>query len=180
MILEPIIYALRERCLSFGGRVAGLAEYEGLTERSALKTPSAYVVPLEDDPGPCKGTLSTYHQVIQDQVAVIAVLNNSDRRGQEAAHDVYRIRTELWTALLGWEPTERHSPCVYTGGQLVTMTPAFVLWKYTFSTEVELTEADTFHGNDLSRLTPLDAVDVRLKSHESHDTVSFLSIPLSR
>lgn len=181
MNLSPIILALRERCPSFGGRVAGLAEYDSLTERANMTLPAAYVVPLADDPSPPESTANAYRQILQDNFGVIVVLANQDRRGQAAYDQVHMMRAELWAALLGWEPSDEHGPCHYEGGEIVAMTRSFLVWKYEFSAETEISDADTMHGATLAALPQIEAVQITVEidteSNDQPEAGATISIP---
>ena len=81
MILDPIISALRKRCKTLDGRVAGAAQWAGLTEDENPALPAAYVVPLREDAGPNESQVS-YYQTITNTFGVILlvqILTSVDR-----------------------------------------------------------------------------------------------------
>ncbi|RTY53641.1 hypothetical protein EKL29_21220 [Pantoea sp. YU22] len=159
MKLSLIIDALRQRAPSFGGRVAGAAEFQALGENSRLQLPAAYVVPTSDLPGE-QESKTDYYQMLTENFAVIVALDNRrDPRGQEAIFDaVDSIRNELWRSLLGWEPTENHYPITYKGGEVLEMDRAVLYYQFDFSSDIEIQEADTWQERELNELQPLKSV----------------------
>lgn len=159
MKLSLIIEALRERAKSFGGRVAGAAEFQALDANAKMTLPAAYVIPTGDTAGP-QESQTDYYQVINEGFAVVVVLDNRrDLRGQMAAFDaVDTIRREIFLALLGWEPDDDTHAISYDGGQVVDMNRAALYYQFDFVAERELTDEDTRHGVDIDSLEPLKTV----------------------
>ena len=146
MDIDLIIAALKGRCLSFGERVAGAAEYKRLAESSNLVMPAAYVIPLDDSAGEQQSE-NSYRQQITDAVAVVVVLSNTaDERGQTPLATVRSIRKELWKALLGWKPDVEHGPIQYEGGQLLDLDRARMYYQFEFSAGIELDQSDTYQA----------------------------------
>lgn len=174
MKLEPIIQALRLRCPSFVGRVAGAAEWRGLPEKAALPVPAAFVVPLDDNPDDNRSKTG-YQQVVRETVAVIVALSNeSDERGQGATVEMHDIRAELWRALLGWEPAEDYDGLQYEGGQLLAMDRARIWFQFEFSAEMEIGGTDlgnpeTWQAQELAALPALEEVKFTLDAIDPRD-----------
>lgn len=171
MDIELIIAALKERCVSFGGRISGAAEYKRLPETANLAVPAAYVIPLDDNPEQVQGH-NGYRQVVRDSVAVVVVLSNAvDERGQGSITSVRAIRSELWAALLGWEPDADHGRIEYEGGQLLDLDRARLYYQFEFAAETEITEADTWHASRNSALPALTKVGLTVNVPGSPNTV---------
>jgi len=153
MKLSNVIAALRTRCPSFEGRIAGAAEFKALSENGKMRLPAAYVIPTEDAAAEQK-SLTDYWQNVTEGFAVVVVLDNTrDQRGQAASYDaVHDIRAELWKALLGWQPEENGGPVYYAGGQLLDMDRARLYYQFEFSMLLEITEDDTRQQQDLNTL----------------------------
>ena len=82
-MIDAIITALRARATSFGGRVAGAAEYKRLPEAANLIMPAAYVIPMDEDAGE-QGDQRRKGEV---HVHGGSGVMGSGRRGRSAAHD---------------------------------------------------------------------------------------------
>lgn len=174
MKIEPIVQALRLRCPSFGGRVAGAAEFRGLPEKAALPVPAGFVVPLDDNPEDNRSNVG-YRQAVRERFAVIVALSNSaDERGQGAAADVHDIRAELWRALLGWPPAEDYDGLQYDGRQLLAMDRARIWFQFEFSAEMEIGSDDignpeTWQALELAALPALEEVKFTLDAIDPRD-----------
>ncbi|WP_049687897.1 phage tail terminator protein, partial [Yersinia aldovae] len=143
MRLSLVIAALRLRCPTFNGRVAGAAEYGLLTENSKMALPSAWVIPTNDTVGEQRSQ-TDYWQIVTDGFAVVVVMDNSaDQRGQKAAFDaVHDLRAELFKALLGWQPEPCYDAIQYDGGNLLDTNRAHLYYQYDFSAKMEINEED--------------------------------------
>lgn len=143
-MIDVIIAALRARATSFGGRIAGAAEYKRLPETANLTVPAAYIIPMDDEAGG-QESKNGYQQTVRDSFAVVVVLSNTpDERGQSSITSTLAIRAELWAALLAWAPDASHGPIVYEGGQLLDLDRARLYYQFEFSAETEILEEDTW------------------------------------
>lgn len=86
MTLDPIIKALRVRCPTFGTRVAGAAQWAGLTEDESPPLPAAYVVPLREDAGSMDDAVG-YYQVVTNTFGVILSSRTSQTSEGRTRHD---------------------------------------------------------------------------------------------
>lgn len=171
MDLNAIIAALKARCPSFGGRVAGAAEYKRLPEAANLVMPAAYVVPADDQAENVQST-NGYRQLVTDSIFIVVVLSNTaDERGQSTITEVNAIRAELWAALLGWEPDADHSRLEYEGGNLLDLDRARLYYQFEFSAETEIAEADTWQGDSNAALPAFTEVGLTVNVPGSPDTV---------
>ena len=164
MKLDPIIFALRMRCPVLENRVAGAAEWAGLTEDEDPQTPAAYVIPLREEAGENDSAVG-YYQVITNHFAVIVLLSNvRDERGQCAYERLDEVRTEILRGILSWqqEPRDEHSEIVYRGGELIHMDDYRLCFQYDFSFETYLGTEDTWQGVELDSLEPIEGADVRV------------------
>lgn len=176
MDIALIIAALKARCASFGGRVAGAAEYKRLPETANLDMPAAYVIPLDENPEQAQSQ-NGYRQVVRDSVAVVVVLaNTADERGQGSITSVRAIRAELWAALLGWEPDADHGRIEYEGGQLLDLDRARLYYQFEFAAETEIVEADTWQGDSNAALPAFTDLGLTVNVPGSPDTVEATAV----
>lgn len=176
MDIALIIAALKVRCASFGGRVAGAAEYKRLPETSNLDMPAAYVIPLDENPDAVQSH-NGYRQVVRDSVAVVVVLaNTADERGQGSIISVRAIRAELWAALLGWEPDTDHGRIEYEGGQLLDLDRARLYYQFEFGADTEITEADTWQGDSNAALPAFTNLGLTVNVPGSPSTVEATAV----
>lgn len=115
MKLKPVIDRLKASAPTFGGRVAGTAEFAIASQADELAVPHAFVVPL----GEVVADNATMNMVVQPVTdvfgVIVAVSNLGDDRGQAASEQLDDLRTELHVALLGWEPSAEHGHSEYRG-----------------------------------------------------------------
>jgi len=163
MNLDLIIAALRLRCPSFAGRIAGAAQFQLLSEKTNLLVPCAYVIPLDDNPDENRSATG-YRQRITDAFAVIVALGNTaDERGQGAATAVHALRRELWKALLGWQINDDYDGIEYGGGNLLGLDRARLWYQFEFSAAFEIgsddtADPDTWQAIDLAALPALTEI----------------------
>lgn len=163
MNIDLIIAALRLRCPSFAGRVAGAAQFQLLSEKTNLLVPCAYVIPLDDNPEENRSATG-YRQRITDAFAVIVAFSNvADERGQGAATAVHAVRRELWKALLGWQVSDDCDGIEYGGGNLLSLDRARLWYQFEFSAAFEIgsdevTDPETWQAIDLAALPALTEI----------------------
>lgn len=174
MNLDLVIQALRLRCPSFDGRVAGAAQFKLLPEAAALAVPAAFVVPLDDGAEPNRSA-NGYRQSVRDSFAVIlALANTADERGQASAGSVHTLRKELWRALLGWQPEADYDGIVYESGQLLAIDRARLWYQFEFSAGFEIGSDDigtveTWQAQELAALPLLGEVKFTLDAYDPAD-----------
>lgn len=172
MNLTPIIEALRQRCPSFESRIAGAAEWAGLTIEQAPAMPAAYVVPLREDASENQSA-NGYYQTITETFGVIVLVSNiADGRGQGATASLHSLRPELCKALLSWhqEPKDESSEIVYEGGSLLYMDDARLAFQFEFSYETYLDTSDTYQQTEVDELPEFDGMDVDVDQIEPSAT----------
>lgn len=163
MNIDHIIAALRQRCPSFAGRVAGAAQFQMLPATTNLQVPAAYVIPLDDNPEDNRSATG-YRQRIADAFAVIVALSNTaDERGQAAVGSVHAIRRELFKALLGWQVSDDYDGIEYDGGNLLSLDRARLWYQFEFSAAFEvgsddITAPETWQAIDLAALPALTEI----------------------
>lgn len=161
MEIEIIIQALRERCPIFSGRVGGGAQLKMLPENSSLPVPSAFVVPLDDNPAPSQ-SLNVIRQPLVDSFAVVVALSNAaDERGQGCVSLVNSVRVELWGALLGWCPSDEYEGIIYEGGSVIVMDRARLWYQFEFSSATEIGPELSWQETELIGLPHFDGANFR-------------------
>lgn len=149
MKLSNIVQTLRQLSPSFEGRVGGAAEFSVIKDAAFLKLPAAYVVPL-DDRAEDNQSQTDYWQDVTEGFGVIVVLKPLDERGQHEAYDIVEdIKTELWRALLGYEPSPAHYPIQYDGGDLLDLDRGRIFYQFNFSAVREVGFENTRQYFDL-------------------------------
>lgn len=152
MKLSHIVHTLRHFSPSFEGRVGGAAEFSAIKDTAFLKLPAAYVVPLDDRAEDNKSQ-TDYWQNVTEGFGVIVVLKPLDERGQHEAYDIVEnIKTELWRALLGYEPSPVHYPIQYDGGDLLDLDRGRIFYQFNFSSVREVGFDDTRQYFDLNAI----------------------------
>ena len=183
MNLNLVIAQLRTYCPSFAGRVAGSARFKRLDETTTLSVPAAYVIPLDDNPGD-RMSLNDVRQSLTESFAVIVVLSNTpDERGQAAvnsAHDT--IRTELWHALLGWQPdalgaASNYRGIEYQGGNLLDLDRARLWYQFDFGAYMEISPEDGWQGIELTALPHYDGDKITVNNDPSGVPNFVVTIP---
>lgn len=174
MNLDTVVQALRLRCPSFSGRIAGAAQFKALPEAAALAVPAGFVIPLDDAVEPNRSQ-NGYRQPVRDSFAVVVALSNTaDERGQAAANTVHTLRAELWKALLGWQPEADYDGIVYEGGQLLAMDRARLWYQFEFSAGFEIGSDDignveTWQAQELAALPMLEEIKFTLDAYDPAD-----------
>lgn len=170
MDINAIIEALKTRTVAtFGGRIAGAAEYKRLPETANLVMPAAYVIPLDDTAEP-QGSENGYSQIVRDGFAIVVVVSNAaDERGQASYTSVATIRAALWAALLAWKPDAVHGPIEYEGGSLLDMDRARLYYQFEFSAATEIVEADTWQATANAALGPFQTLHIDVDAVDPFD-----------
>jgi hypothetical protein len=174
MDLTNIIEALKVRCPSFGAapnrRFAGAAEFALLEETQSMEFPSAYVVPLDDEPGD-QTSSNGYKQEVRDMFGIIVVFNNKvDERGQTSIAVVRNhIRKELFRAILAWSPDEEHDRIQYEGGSLLSVNRAHLYYQFEFSASTVFQEADTWQAVYNAALPEFKRMGIKLDAIDPYD-----------
>lgn len=169
MDISLVIAALKERCTSFGGRVAGAAEYKRIAESAQLTVPAAYVIPMDDEAGENQ-TLNGYRQDITDVIAVIVVLSNTvDELGNVSINTVRLMRAELCRALAGWPPDAEHERLIYEGGHLLELNRVLLSYQFEFSAITQISEADTWQGISNAALPAFTSIKIDVDAIDPRD-----------
>lgn len=142
MNIGAVVLQIRAANTRFVNRVAGSAELM-LAQDYPLKDETAFVVQVADScpPNQIEGAIS---QKLTERVAVIVALKNDTQKkdllGFEAYSEVDTVRTELFTALLGWTPPGAETLMYYAGGRLVSLDTAWLWYQFEFETATRLQE----------------------------------------
>lgn len=161
MQLEIIIQALRERCPSLAGRVGGAAQFRLLPENASLPVPCAYVIPLDDNPGEARSQNAVRQPLTDSFAVVVALSNTADERGQTGMQSVRAMRSELWAALLGWQPSDEYDGITYEGGSVVALDRARLWYQFDFGAAMEIGPEDGWQDRALVGLPHFDGVNFR-------------------
>lgn len=169
MQLDPIIQALRARCPVFSNRVAGAADFKMLEESTNLAVPSAFVIPLDDNPEDNTSGNSIRQSLTDSFAVIVAISNTADEKGQGATATVHTLRIALWAALLGWQPGADYDGITYQGGQLLRITRARLWYQFEFGAAMEIGSSDGYQATELASLPHFDGATVQLDAAEPRD-----------
>ena len=165
MNLNLIIDQLRQYCPSFGGRIAGAAEYKGLTENANLKLPSAYIIYMDDEVGELLSLNGVYQELTEAFAVIVCVSNVPNERGQSAVNTAHQdIRAELWRALLGFQPDKTiYNGVFYQGSNLIPTKDRARLWmRFDFAATMQIGPEDGWQAVDLAALPHFDGMNVKV------------------
>lgn len=179
MNLDDVVMQLRNYAPMFEGRVGGAADFAaGIEPVSTVKSPAAFVLPLEDavdtigDPS----VPGLYQDVTQRIGVVVQLSNAADRRGQASAWSVAAARSQVFRAILNWRPgvtvdggpspdgaiadgeIASASGFLYAGGSLLVFDRARLYWQFEFTLAGTITDSDGFRVAGHA----LDAIDARV------------------
>jgi hypothetical protein len=169
MNLPLIIAHMRQRVPVFSGRVAGAARFEILPEVDNLLVPAAYVIPTDEEPLEQDSQNGYRQQVREGFAVVVAVSNETDERGQQAATDLHAIRAARFLALLGFQPAEDYGAIQFEGGQLLHLDRKRMYYQYSFSAGFELDTSDTWIDVRDSELPDFEGVDMTVDAIDPFD-----------
>lgn len=161
MQIEIIIQALRERCPSFAGRIGGAAGFKELEESTSLPVPSAFVIPIDDNPKDSKAINSVRQELTDSFAVIVAISNTVDERGQAAFRSVRDLRAEIWAALLGWRPDLSYNGITYEGGTLLRMNRARLWYQFEFGADMEIGPEDGWQDTELAGLPHFDVANFK-------------------
>lgn len=161
MKLTQIIEEIKANCPTFEQRAAGAAEYANLRNRSNLRVPASYVVPMDENASEM-GNGSGYRQILTEGFSVIVVISNlADERGQQAVNQLHDLRAELWAALLGFE-MDGYDPITYSGGNLLHVDRSRLDYQFDFNADYHIDISDTRTWLDHEALPAFESVTVEL------------------
>lgn len=158
--LATIIQAIRQKAPSFAGRVAGAAEFQAAMDTEALQLPAAWVVPMADEAEILAQNVALI-RLTERFAVMVGVSNIADERGQTARGGIAALRTEIWRAILGWQPTADDGPIQYEGGDLLAMDRARMFYRLDFSMASE-GEIPSRQADDLAALGDLEEVRIKM------------------
>jgi hypothetical protein len=145
MDLDLVISHLRANA-PFFLLVGGAADYQaGLKTVTFTALPSAFVLPLEDDPENTNDMGGSYHQFITEKIGVVVEIDNTaDRRGQGASSQMGAARAALFAALLKWlpDPDNQERGFEYDKGGLLDFDRARLWWQFDFRIRTLISDAD--------------------------------------
>ncbi len=135
LLFDPqwIIDRLKDRVPALkwiGGAADFAAAAEGLKQ-----SPAAIVLPsAERATGSSTGTLVTSQLNTARFAVAMAVQNLRDSRGEAAHADLRTLRTDIMTALHGWQPNADFDPIEFGGGRLLQLNNQVLWWQDDFLT----------------------------------------------
>lgn len=162
MDLDIVITALRLRCPSYSSRIAGAARFQILPEASKLAVPQAFVIPLDDSPSESRANNAQRQSMTDSFAVIVAISNVPDEKGQAATATVRTQRTELWKALLGWQPTDEYNGINYEGGHLLQIDRARLWYQFEFGADMEIGPTDGYEETALAGLPAFEGATINV------------------
>jgi len=178
--LDLIIAQMRAFCPTFGERIAGAADFAKVQENTALLSPCAFVIPLDDSPAESMAQNAVRQPIDETFGVVVALDNRSDERGQASGIEIHDVRAELWKALLGWRPEKRYNGIAYEGGSLMSIDRARLWWRFEFSAGMELNPKDGYEEGALQALPAFHGANLRFVIAEPGDGQIQHDVPVPR
>lgn len=140
MNLGAVILQLRAAGTSFGNRIGGSAEF-AIASEMPLEQEYAFVLQVGESCAPNQYD-SAINQKLVERVSVVVVLFNDSSKLEQAGFTAYSrlasVRTELFTALLGWQPPDAESLMYYAGGKLMEVNRAWLWYSFEFEASSRL------------------------------------------
>lgn len=177
--ISDYIQAIRERCPSFKGRVAGASAWaiDSLVKVEAPDLPAAYVV-LENEQGGEYSLNGEYLQNVDVSLAVIvqvANTNNEELRGQGDLEQIDKIRGELFRAILFWSPDPKQlEKLAYDGAEVIYLDPERMAYRFDFKTRYRLDYSDTYQKSLYESYPAFKENDLELKQDGLSEKIKVL------
>lgn len=106
-----------------------------LSQTTTLSFPLAFVLTVGELGAADYGMVgSTGQRRIQRVAVVLAVRNVRDATGGEIKADIEALRSQVDTALFGWQPSPEHEPLVFRHGALLEFKDATLWWQDEYET----------------------------------------------
>lgn len=167
MKLSPIVKQIRQYVPIFNGRVAASLNYELGAESTQMPRPCAYVSfdSSEFEQSPRNGL------AIQDETDRFSVFveidgKKGDERGQSVADILDTIRSQLFVALVGYEPGAEYEPIQVSAISVFSGNRALIVYRFEFSVGRRVGRAnktqpaETWQEAYLDGLKPLEGMDI--------------------
>lgn len=141
MNLGEMVLHLRAAGTRFGNHITGSAEL-ALAKEFPVKKEIAFVIPLADAATPNTDD-SGINQTLTERVAVVTVLANDNSKKDLLGFTAYdnlvdTVRSELFSALLGWQPSTAESLMTYANGSVIAFDRAWLWYQYEFEVDTRL------------------------------------------
>jgi hypothetical protein len=116
--------------------VKGAADFGAAGANGVKQLPSAFVVPLAETPGEQQLASMATQQSVRALFGVIfAAQNLRDARGEKALDSIIALRTAVFTAVYGWQPSADFDPCEFAGGRILQLDNQVLWWQDDFVTQ---------------------------------------------
>ena len=144
MKIGPIVLKLRLAETQFGNKIAGAAELD-YALRGTLQEEMAFVIQLAEAASPNELDAGI-NQKVTESFGVIVMLNNAtsdkDKTGLTAYDSLYDVRTQLFSALLGWQIPGTEDLVSYAGGSILGINRAQFWYQFEFKTVTRIDDDD--------------------------------------
>jgi len=144
MKIGPIVLKIRLAETRFTNNVFGAAEL-AMAQEYTLLPESAFVIPLSETTKP--NNMDTgINQVITERFAVVVALDNgssdSDKVGLKAYDVLNDVRSEIFSAVLGWQIDGAESVISYAGGRIAQINRVYLWYQFEFLYDTRIDDDD--------------------------------------
>lgn len=183
MQIGPIVLKLRLAETRFENRISGAAQLAQALEYT-LKKETAFVIQLNEIAN--ANTLdNSISQKINEQFGVIVALDNGssdrDKTGLISYDKLADVRTEIFSAILGWQIPGTESLVSYAGGRVAGLNRAYLWYQFEFLTETRIDDDDGVDvgADDLGMFNSIYAQWILAPSVKSEAVKGVTALPIS-
>lgn len=139
MNLSPVVTRIRAQTGTTFRDVGSAADLQAVLSAGVPSTPSAYVIPLEENAGEPYLVSGTAQRVTQT-FGVLLVLRSAREgvRGGGVVEDLNALRSAVQAALHGWQISSAYEPCTFQRGELSSFETGAMSWLDTWQTATEM------------------------------------------
>lgn len=135
MISAAIVEHLRETIdTTVLRRIEGALDFAGLKPTAPPQAPSAFVIPVTESARPNSLTTGVAQMVSVTIAVLIVVKAVNDPAGRRNVDAFDGPRQAVRGALLGWPPSEAHTPLEYARGRMDLIGDGLAWWRDEFTT----------------------------------------------
>lgn len=133
MNTAPWIARLQAQCPGF--RFIGGALDLSETTLQAVQLPAAFVIPVSET-GAALSLDGQYNAPAQSWAVALVIKPMRTKASADQSEELDTLRTQVKTALQGWQASPRHAPSQFDAGELDSMEAAALIWIDQYTTRV--------------------------------------------
>ena len=135
MMIAAVTARLEARISELQHRVEGAAKFAELMKRGdpPVRSVSAFVLPLGITGRPGDAASGAFTQIIRETVAVVLIVQSTDRTGERAIDKIDEFVNEVIAAIAGWAPDNQVGVFELARGQLINFGPGRLAYQIEFA-----------------------------------------------